>query len=268
MISGSESLLSPLSIGIWESSSMFRILEKHISYCNVNPKTSKSLIGVLVSSENNGKSFSRISFSISIAGANTLSQYMFSSLLHKLGINTIGDLANCSTNKLEPYFKNRTVSLINSARGIDDSEVITEYGDNKSISISRTFDHDLSDFFDIKSYLLDYANIVGMKIRKKNLYAKTICITIKDNNFKNYSHQKGVSPTNNTMDIYNTLVELFFECKNKNLIRAIGVRISNFIENNDININKTQEVLDKINDKYNNNVIMPAIYFENNKKSS
>lgn len=188
-------------------------------------------------------------------------------LLHRLGINTIGDLANCSSSKLEPYFKNRTLSLINSARGIDDSEVITEYGDNKSISISRTFDHDLSDFFEIKNYLLDYANIVGLKIRKKNLYTKTICITIKDNNFKSFSHQKAVSPTNSTLDIYNTLVDLYFECHIKNLIRALGVRISNFIENDDNNINKAQEVLDKINDKYNGNVIMPAIYFENNKKN-
>ena len=73
-----------------------------------------------------------------------------SKLLHSIGIDTIGDLANCDHNLLLKYYKTRVDDLINSAKGIDDSPVINDYGDNKSISISRTLLKDTDNLNEIK----------------------------------------------------------------------------------------------------------------------
>ena len=46
--------------------------------------------------------------------------------LRELGINTIGDLANSSSEYLYKYFKNQTNKIINSAKGIDDSIIVSK----------------------------------------------------------------------------------------------------------------------------------------------
>ena len=53
--------------------------------------------------------------------------------LEKLGIKTIGDLASYDILELTKYFKNQAIYLNRIAKGIDDSEVISQYIDPTSI---------------------------------------------------------------------------------------------------------------------------------------
>lgn len=196
-------------------------------------------------------------------------------LLESIGIHTIGQLANIDPNKLRKDFKNRTEELINSARGIDNSMVITDYGYNKCISISRTLEKDTSDIRKLKKILLDMSDQVGLRARKYNLFAKNIAITFKTSSFKSYSHSMTLTNSiNNTLEIYKNVLVLFEKINNSEKIRSIGVRlgdldfksmeqVSLFTTKNDDNI---QKLLDTINSKYQNTMVMPAIFYEKDDK--
>lgn len=197
--------------------------------------------------------------------------------LRSLNINTIGDLANANLNTLKKHFKNQTNFMIEYANGIDDSKVISKTGKNKSISLSETLEYDTNDKEFLKHKLLVMCEKIGANLRKENLYAKTIAITIKTNYFKNYSHQKKiVNQTNNTMELYKNVLDIYEDTIKNYLIRNIGVRVSDLVtyknnqislfdNNNSLEDDKIQEVLDNINLKYQDLKIMPAIFYKDNK---
>lgn len=197
-----------------------------------------------------------------------------SKLLHSIGIDTIGALANCDPSILSRYYKTRVDDLINSANGIDDSPVINDYGDNKSISISRTLLKDTDNLNEIKRVLLKLSQEIGLRARNSNLYANTIAITLKTSSFKNMSHQVSLdTSTNNTMEIYEKVCELLRGVDKSEPFRLLGIRLDNlsktktskvslFEEESDDNI---QKIMDNLNTKYNNSIIMPAIFYKDEK---
>lgn len=196
-----------------------------------------------------------------------------SKLLRDIGINTIGDLANCSEDKLKKFFKNRSRDLIKSANGIDESIVDISSYQYKCISVSRTLEKDTIDEKLLKSILLNMSNSLGLRARRKNVFANTVAITVRTSSFKNFSHQvKLVNSINNTMDIYKEVLKLFNEIDKKEAIRSIGIRlgdlkekkeeqVSIFDEKKDDNL---QKIIDDINGKYQATVVMPAIFYEEN----
>ncbi len=195
--------------------------------------------------------------------------------LKSININTIGELAKANKTLLNKYFKNMTDDLINRAKGIDNSKVITNYGFNKCISISRTLEKDTSDVRKLKKILLDMSDQVGLRARKYNLFAKNVAVTFKTSSFKSFSHSMTLDNSiNNTLKIYENVLRLFEKIKTNEKIRSIGVRlgeldfknteqVSLFNSKSDDNI---QKLLDNINSKYKNSVVMPAIFYENNDK--
>ena len=195
------------------------------------------------------------------------------SILEKLNIKTIGDLANCNPKVLEKHFKNRVDDLIKSANGVDESKVITDYGFNKCISISRTLEKDTSDVKLLKKVLLDMADQVGLRARENNLFSDIIAITYKTSTFKSYSHQMKLNKAiNNTMEIYQNVLKLLQESIINEKIRSIGIRLSNLkikdmeqmaLFNKNTGSDDIQHLIDSINLKYHNTLVMPAIFYEN-----
>ena len=197
------------------------------------------------------------------------------STLKSLNISTIGDLAKADSNKLKKYFKNMTDDLISRARGIDNSKVITDYGLNKCISVSRTLEEDTNDSKKLKKILLDMSNQVGLRARKYNLFAKNVAIMFKTSSFKSYSHSMTLTnPINNTLDIYKNIIVLFGKINTKEKIRSIGVRLGDLAVKNNEQVSffssesddNIQKILDNINSKYKNTVVMPAIFYEKDKE--
>ena len=193
-------------------------------------------------------------------------------ILKSIGINTIGELACINPDTLRKHFKNRTEDLINSANGIDDSMVVSDSHINKCISISRTLKEDTNDEKILKKILLDMSDSVGLRARKKCLYASNIAITFKTSSFKNISHQETLKiSTNNTMDIYHKVLSLYDNIDKKEKIRNIGIRLGDLKakQNEQVSLfdnkrkdDNLQKLIDNINSKYDNSVIMPAIFFE------
>ena len=183
--------------------------------------------------------------------------------LNKIDIFTIEDLAKTTPEKLYPYFKNQSEAMIDWANGIDDSPVMSIPRDPKGIGNEITLDHDVTDISEIYKHLLYLSEKVGVRIRKQKKYARVIVVVLKDNKFKRYSHQKKLeTPTNSTEDIYNMSKIILREIYDNEKIRLIGLRldsltnkkikqVSIFDEEN-IEENKVDEVIDKLNKKYKN----------------
>ena len=79
--------------------------------------------------------------------------------------------------------------------------------------------------------------------------------------------------TNNTMEIYEKVCELLRSVDKSEPFRLLGIRLDNlsktktskvsfFEEENDDNI---QKIMDNLNTKYKNSVIMPAIFYKDEK---
>ena len=202
-----------------------------------------------------------------------------SSVLKSIGINTIGDLAKSNPNLVRKYFKNRTNFMIEYAKGIDTSKVISKNGKNKCISLSETLETDTNDLTFLKKKLLLMCEEIGMKLRLANLYAKTIAITVKTNYFKDYSHQKKiVNQTNNTMELYQNVLDILEITIGNNLVRNIGVRVSDLVnyKNSQVSLfedfenlvdnDKIQKTLDNINKKYDELKVLPAVFYNKENK--
>ncbi len=197
-----------------------------------------------------------------------------SNLLRKLNINTIGDLAKTDELFLRKYFKNRASFMIEYANGNDTSKVISKNGKNKCLSYSETLEEDTNSLDILNKKILVMCEKLGLKLRQDNLYAKTIAITIKTNYFKDLSHQKKiVNQTNNTMELYQNALEILEEIVANHLVRNIGVRVSDLVnykssqislfDDNEEKDDKVWETIDKINDKYDDLKILPAIFYQN-----
>ena len=102
------------------------------------------------------------------------------------------------------------------------------------------------------------------------MYAKTVGIIYKDIKFKKYSREITLdNPTSVTNEIVNIVEDLFNSTYNDELIRLIGVKLSNLKSNKEEQLSifdevveekedKFQETIDKINEKFGKNLIEPA----------
>ena len=188
--------------------------------------------------------------------------------LEKLNINTIGDLANVDFLFLSKYFKNQSISMINSARGIDNSRVISEIVDPTSISNEITLSQDVTNKAILYSYLDSLANQVALRLRKQKKYAHVIVVVLKDNKFQRKQHQKKIiNATNITKEIFDVAKCILDEMYDDIPIRLIGLRLDGLVDNvkyqpslfEDISIRENDKVvdnlLDTLQEKYGINII-------------
>ena len=151
--------------------------------------------------------------------------------LKKIGINTIGELANTSYEKLYPYFKNQASYLINIANGIDNSEVISTPFEPKGIGTEVTLSKDALDKSVLYSYLKELSFEVSLRLKAKDKYAYVIVVVLKDNMFKRFSHQKKlVNAVSSSEDIFKAAKEILDEMYDDRPIRLIGVRTERLVD--------------------------------------
>lgn len=198
--------------------------------------------------------------------------------LRELNINTIGDLANSNPHELSKYFKNQAIKMIESAKGIDDSEVITTYVDPKGISHSTTLPYDYTNKDEIYKVIGELSEKLGISLRKQKKYCHVIAIIIRDKYFHTFSHQRRLkNATDLNNEIYEVAKQLFDEAWNKEPVRLIGVRLDNLTESTyhqlslfeDIDLRekdkKLEEVVDNLKDKFGHQIITMATLVENKK---
>lgn len=183
--------------------------------------------------------------------------------LRELNINTIGELANSDYGMLIRNLKSQGKLLYEYANCIDESRVEPDmYEERKGIGLSRTLEYDSNDKELIFSYLYDFSKEISKKLRDKKVYANTIIITIRNNEFKTINHQgKCINAINLTDDIFEKAKQLFLNIWDKEPIRLIGIRVTDFTSTNSIQLS----IFDKNNDKHEKEQLQKIVDDINNK---
>lgn len=151
--------------------------------------------------------------------------------LYKLGIRTIGDLANAKRDIIELNLKSIGLILHDFANGIDDSELALVRDKEKSISHAHTIDHDVTAFEEARKILLGLSDEIGSKLRKSGFKAINVAVEIKYSDFKNVSKQRMLNTyTDNSDEIFETVIALFELIWNQDPIRLLGIRVSHLAD--------------------------------------
>ena len=154
--------------------------------------------------------------------------------LHKLGILTIGDLANAHTDILQAHLKSHGLTLWEYANGIDSSGIIPEPVRMKGIGNSTTLTQDAVTKKEAYHTLLQLAESVGHRVRAEHMLAGMVSTEIKYASFQSVSHQTTLDTASASTDvIYQTACKLFDELWNGSPIRLLGIRTSKLIPDNE-----------------------------------
>ena len=190
--------------------------------------------------------------------------------LREMGITTIGELAKTDEDVLVKKFKQMGKMMHEYANGIDNSEVMYEREQMKSISNSTVLPYNYHDIEMIKNVIHSLSNEIGKKLRNNKLYADTIGIWFKYTYFDKISRQiKLDNSISNDEDIYNNAFSIFNSIWNhEDGIRSICVFVSGLsserklqlslfddITRKDEDDNNLQDVIDDLRDKFGDNVI-------------
>lgn len=148
--------------------------------------------------------------------------------LENLNIETIGDLANTEVDLLKMVLKSHGVQIWNFANGIENSAVAGGPREVKGIGNSTTIPNDVYTKEEAYLVLLSLAETVGMRLRAGGFGAGLVSIGIKTNTFLYYSHQRKLEiTTDSTQELYEIAKELFREVWGGEVIRHLGLRVSN-----------------------------------------
>ena len=188
--------------------------------------------------------------------------------LKKIGIKTIGDLAERNVRELENIFGKNGGHAWKLANGIDRRRVETT-GVVKSISNEYTFERDTREKEEIMDTLMFLSEKVSRRLRKSGLKGRTITLKIRFSDFKTHTRSVTIkTPTNFVDVIYKNSARHAenFDPGNRP-VRLLGIRVSNLLdpswqgdlfgENSDRMIKKERlhKALDRILDRFGENAI-------------
>ncbi len=183
--------------------------------------------------------------------------------LEALGIFTVGDLANADDCFLKYKLKSFGITLKNFARGIESSEVCANSPRQvKGIGNSTTIKYDVDNREEAYMILLSLSEMVGMRLRRVNLWANLVAVGIKASDFTKVSHQRKLDfATNSTSVIYNVGKQLLDEAWNGKPIRHLAIRVAdltdtayyqlNLLDGNQIEKKrKLDQTIDQLRNRY------------------
>lgn len=150
--------------------------------------------------------------------------------LHRLGLNQISDIAHTPLETLKRALGDATGEhLHNLSWGRDYREVIVDDPD-QSIGANETFSYDIDDPETILREYLKLTERASTRLRSRDLYAKTISITVRFSDFKTITRSKTLPlPISSTHEIYQVVKDLYLALKLERVqLRLVGVSLSNF----------------------------------------
>lgn len=199
--------------------------------------------------------------------------------LYTMGIRTIGELANTDKKILAANLKSHGELIWNIANGIDISNLHSKTDKNKGYGNSTTVAVDITESESARIVLLSLCETVAKRLRADKVKGELITVTIKDNNFQSYSHQKQIDyATNSTSDIFEYAMEIFNEMWEGTPIRLLGVsagklqtpdqavQLSLFDDDIHIKREACDVTIDKIREKFGKDAIKRATYLDTNKE--
>ncbi len=147
--------------------------------------------------------------------------------LNRIGIMTIGDLANYDLECLQQKFGKYGSVLYQYANGIEESMLSDTKVKMKGIGNSSTISYDVEDRESALLHLLSLTEMVAMRLRDAERQCGLVSVYIRSFDLQSLTHQrKLLCETDLTNDIFEVITQLFDEAWDGRAIRSLGVRVS------------------------------------------
>ena len=184
--------------------------------------------------------------------------------LEKIGINTIGDLANSKNyDKAKNLLGTNTLIYFQHANGFDFSKIHDEYRENKSVGHSTTLEKDSSDESLLVETLQNLTISVCNRAKRYHLVGNSVSITIKYSRFESVVRSTLLPEYTNNYENLSSYVLSLFETHYENRpVRLLGVTLQNTI-NEKMQVkqlslfdymnekeNVTEKLIDQLNSKH------------------
>lgn len=193
--------------------------------------------------------------------------------LYKMGIHTIGDLAQTPLSRLRERWGVNGEVLWRIARGIDDSPVKpgTYAHQQQGIGHQMTLPRDYESWEDIKVVLLELAELVSRRSRDKSLMGHVVSVGCRGQDYDRptgFSRQMKVNePTNITDEVYDAAAALFLRHWDGLPIRRISVSLTGLVPDSEVQLSwfddrerkrELERATDDIKRKFGETAIMRA----------
>lgn len=198
--------------------------------------------------------------------------------LHRMGIDTIGGIANTAPEILKSALGKGGLNLYAYANGMDLSPVrrIGEAPPPKSIGNSTTPPRDIVSRRDARDIMIFLAESVGARLRRDKYMCRTVELFLRDTGLNWRSHRMKLRyATDITSELIEYGMELINECHDfSSPLRSIGLRATELVSADEpeqvdifvdyLSVEKQRKIdaaVDKIRGKYGNGLIQRASIF-------
>jgi DNA polymerase-4 len=149
--------------------------------------------------------------------------------LLKVGLRTIGDLADAESKLLKRRLGSHGHDLQLLARGLDDRPVVADPGEAKSLGHEHTYGEDTADLDTLRRTLLDLADGVARRLRDQGLRGRTITLKYRDETFRTLTRaETQADPTDSSNELFRVAWRLFESVHGPRKVRLLGIYASGF----------------------------------------
>ncbi len=197
--------------------------------------------------------------------------------LHRVGIRTIGELARADEGMIRSQLKKHGQTIQGFARGCDMDPDMVSHEANKGYGNSMTAPVDIVTMEYARHILLSLCETVGTRLRHDQVRISVVSVHLTTCEFQRMNKQMQLdSPTNTTAELYEAACRLLDKLWDKKTpVRQIGVHTSKVEENAGRQYNifdmekmdkleKLDQTIDKIRDKYGENTVFRASFLKSN----
>ena len=188
--------------------------------------------------------------------------------LERLGLRTVGDVAEVPRDKLERALGPATAMHLHELSwGRDPRVVVTEHTE-KSIGHERTFERNIAERAELERELLRLANAVGVRLRRSGVQARTIALKLRFDDFSTITRSRTLAdPTDLGRRIYEEARSLYAESgRAGEPVRLLGVRgeqltggaVDTALWDDDDDWREAEQVVDAITAKFGKALVRPA----------
>ncbi len=197
--------------------------------------------------------------------------------LHRLGIQTIGELAHADEGMIHAHLKKHGQTIQGFAKGGDLDPAMISHEANKGYGNSLTAPVDIVTEEYARHLLLSLSETVGARLRADKVMVSVVSVHLTTCEFKRMNRQMQLdSPTNITEEIYGAACLILDKLWDKKTpIRQIGVHTSKVQENaghqysifdleKSDKLEKLDKAVDQLREKYGEDAIFRASFLKSN----
>ncbi|MCW2776325.1 MAG: DNA-directed polymerase [Frankiales bacterium] len=153
-------------------------------------------------------------------------------VLHKLGLHTVGDIANTPLSTLQRALGNGVGSHLHALSWGRDERRVTPLEPDKSVGAEETFPVDIDDPEVIHRELLRLSERTAARLRAKHHVGRTVSIKVRFSDFTTITRSRTLKEATDVgREVYETAVSLFDALGlERARLRLVGVRVEGIVD--------------------------------------